>query len=931
MKSKYIFLFILSFYLIKFSFALTGAKYLIITPDSYVSEVQPLADWKTKKGVKAKVVPLSVTGSSASQIKTYITNAYNNWDIRPQYILLAGSGSLIPSWSIGSGGYSDDSYADITGNYRIELSIGRFPCSSVSQMQNIVAKTLAFERTPFMGDSTWFIKGTTIVREDNVPAYDAVYWENVRYIHGHWRNYQYFQIDSFSSQRGHSNSDVNNSINNGRIFVAFRGQSVTNWWSPFAMTPDNLSNGNKLPIIVSGTCVTMSPVSSGYLGDQFINAGSISNPKGAVGFFGTTVSASGSGLATHRGTVAKGFFQAIFGERTWAMGDAAKRGKFLVDSAFGIQVRYQEWELFGDPELQLWTGIPQRLIVTHDTAIATQPQTFNITAMRGTLPCNGALVCIMMDSTIYQTASTNSNGIASFTINPPRTGTMSVTVTAHNCIPYERDVTIRPGNLDHDVGIQAIVEPQGAIPTNTNVIPKVRVKNYGTSTETFPITFKIGTLYEQTVLSVSLNAGDSTTVLFPSWIAVTGNHTIVTYTALNIDQWRGNDTAYGSVNVVAPNDVGVDEIISPDSVAVINSQLIPIARIKNYGPVAQTNFTATCSIVGANGVLRYTNTQTITSLASGDTIRVNFSGWTPIIAERCTVKIRTNLAGDENPNNDRMIKIVRISMLFLAEGFNGSFPPSGWQDIAVQGTYVWEGTSANDNPPCTPYEGSAMVSYPSFSAPSGNMARLISPPILLGATPVICSLKFYMYHDDGYPGGTYGPDSVKVEYSTNGTTFYRRAAFRRYEPVNDWQGHSVYLGTLSGTIYFSFLAFSEYGDNMNIDYVRLMSPSSITEEDMKSTTLSLLTILRASKPNPITHSYAQISFTVSEPMSIALKIYDVSGKLVKTLANAQLESGNYNYTWNGRDELNRTVAKGIYFYTLETPKQNLTKKIIFIK
>ena len=71
----------LFFYLINFSFALTGAKYLIIAADDYVSAIQPLADWKTKKGVKAMVVPLSVTGSSASQIKNYITNAYNTWDI----------------------------------------------------------------------------------------------------------------------------------------------------------------------------------------------------------------------------------------------------------------------------------------------------------------------------------------------------------------------------------------------------------------------------------------------------------------------------------------------------------------------------------------------------------------------------------------------------------------------------------------------------------------------------------------------------------------------------------------------------------------------------------------------------------------------------------------------------------------------------------
>jgi hypothetical protein len=42
-------------------------------------------------------------------------------------------------------------------------------------------------------------------------------------------------------------------------------------------------------------------------------------------------------------------------------------------------------------------------------------------------------------------------------------------------------------------------------------------------------------------------------------------------------------------------------------------------------------------------------------------------------------------------------------------------------------------------------------------------------------------------------------------------------------------------------------------------------------------------------------------------------------------------SGIYTVSWDGRDDINRKVAEGIYFYTLETPKQNLTKKLIFIQ
>jgi hypothetical protein len=87
--------------------------------------------------MKAMILTTSQIGTSASSIRSYILNGYNTWDIRPEYILIAGSNSYVPA-----SGNSDDYYADMVGNFRIELSVGRFPCSSLSQIQNLVAKTL---------------------------------------------------------------------------------------------------------------------------------------------------------------------------------------------------------------------------------------------------------------------------------------------------------------------------------------------------------------------------------------------------------------------------------------------------------------------------------------------------------------------------------------------------------------------------------------------------------------------------------------------------------------------------------------------------------------------------------------------------------------------------------------------------------------------
>ncbi len=105
--------------------------------------------------------------------------------------------------------------------------------------------------------------------------------------------------------------------------------------------------------------------------------------------------------------------------------------------------------------------------------------------------------------------------------------------------------------------------------------------------------------------------------------------------------------------------------------------------------------------------------------------------------------------------------------------------------------------------------------------------------------------------------------------------------------------------------------------------------SSVTEEIKPMT--KFITILYESKPNPITNSQIKISFSLAEPTITSLKIYNVSGRLIKNVVDEFMGSGVYNIVWNGKDAKNRAVAEGIYFYTLETPKQRLTKKLLLAK
>ena len=638
-----------------YSFAQTGAKYLVITHDSFTDAISPLVEWKTKKGIPAVSVPLSQTGNTLSQIKSYIQNAYNNWSPRPDYVLLVGSPNLLPSYN----DIVDDYYADMTGNYQIELCIGRFHCQTLAQCSLMVAKTIGYEKSETMHDSTWFSKGTTIVREDNPP--DPYYQPDCRYIRNLWLDIgNYIHVDSFLSGQGYNQDSVINAINDGRTFVVFRGQSVSYWWTPFNVNPNNTNNGYKLPIIISGTCatITLAP-GENMLGDAFMRAGTVQNSKGAVGFFGTTLVSSH--VSQYRGAVTKGFFQALYIDSIFTMGGAAKRAKFIMDSLYPNQTRYMEWNLLGDPELNVWTSAPKELSVSHDSIIFVLPTNYQVSVRAEGTPVCSALVCVMMDSTVYTYGRTDSIGSVTLSFTPQHTGTLQVTVTAPNCFPYEGFANV----VYRDVGITQIVRPSGTIDSTGPIIPQARVRNYGNNPVTFDVIFKIGNFYNQS-RPKTLGPGVEDTVNFPPWVPVRGTYTTRCSTCLIGDTNPTNDTASGSVTVTfQSSDVGVIEIIAPAGQISSGTMIIPSARIANFGGEAET-FPVYFRIISGADTLYYDDT-IVTIDANQDSI-IDFSSWNARPGF-FNAFASTYLARDIIPDNDTALNSFTVI-------------ETGWQRLA---------------------------------------------------------------------------------------------------------------------------------------------------------------------------------------------------------------------------------------------------------
>jgi hypothetical protein len=83
-------------------------------------------------------------------------------------------------------------------------------------------------------------------------------------------------------------------------------------------------------------------------------------------------------------------------------------------------------------------------------------------------------------------------------------------------------------------------------------------------------------------------------------------------------------------------------------------------------------------------------------------------------------------------------------------------------------------------------------------------------------------------------------------------------------------------------------------------------------------------------PNPFNPTTV-ITFTLPERLFVNLSIFDLKGRLVKTLVDEPLAAGFKDVTWDGRDRRGNAVSSGVYFCRLRAGKEWLTRKLVLLK
>jgi hypothetical protein len=83
-------------------------------------------------------------------------------------------------------------------------------------------------------------------------------------------------------------------------------------------------------------------------------------------------------------------------------------------------------------------------------------------------------------------------------------------------------------------------------------------------------------------------------------------------------------------------------------------------------------------------------------------------------------------------------------------------------------------------------------------------------------------------------------------------------------------------------------------------------------------------------PNPF-NPQTTIAYAIPEPGIVTLKIYDVQGRLVRTIVYGEQPAGEHRAVWRGRDKNGSPVASGIYFVRLEFGSNMQIRKVVLLK
>ena len=246
--------------------------------------------------------------------------------------------------------------------------------------------------------------------------------------------------------------------------------------------------------------------------------------------------------------------------------------------------------------------------------------------------------------------------------------------------------------------------------------------------------------------------------------------------------------------------------------------------------------------------------------------------------------------------------------------------------------YVWEGTLSEGSIP--PFEGENGITWASTgSGWFGAGVMSIQPVNLYNFGDGFLKFRIKIPSNVAFQIGiidAWGNQSY-VEFPSGQTKYglVRNGEWGQASiPIEDIRGQYIDLRMLSYE--FVILEVNGAACEFALDDIYWDGGGNVHIVDEDKNMISNHYLLGDNYPNPFNPS-TNISYKVQEGGVISLLINDLRGNSINKLVNEYKPRGNYSINWNGTDESGRFVPSGVYFYTMKTEKQIMTKKMILLK
>ena len=433
---------------------------LIIAKDSYIDEIQPLANWKTQKGIKTTVVGTSTAGSTDTQIKSYIENFYaSNSDL--VYILLVGDHADVPSHTYGTSGWeelwSDSYYGQLAGgnnDYYPEAFVGRFS-GNANNIKTMVERTLEYEKTPASGD--WMTRAIGLASDEGAGNGDEgeADWQHARNNRTKLMNFGYTEVHEFYDG-SHGGEDapgnpsptiISPAVNAGVGLFNYTGHGDQNTCitgNYGSSDINNATNNGKYPFVISVACNNGTFTSGTCVSEVWMNAVNAGSPSGAIAACGSTILMAWAEPMQTQDEMTDIIVESYANNRKTTLGGLFYNAQMSTLEEYGgsntAKEVMQTWVMFGDPSTVYRNKVSQSMTVTH---IGNVP--LGTTSVDINCDVEGATVAIVQNGELIGKGVAAGGSVTitfdALTTNLP----LTVTATKQNYIPYQGTITVADG------------------------------------------------------------------------------------------------------------------------------------------------------------------------------------------------------------------------------------------------------------------------------------------------------------------------------------------------------------------------------------------------------------------------------------------------------------------------------------------------------